>query len=137
MSRTSGITIELTATATSKAPWKSSSSCIGRVRKVTFCSASSPEPLPGLGDHPRGEVERDDPAEAVDQVRQERPGPAAEVGDGLRARVGDGEDRVEQRVLDPGSERVEEQVVIPGRGAAPVAVLAFGVGHGCGVASSQ
>ena len=99
----------------------------GRPSSAPFVA---PEPLLRLGDHPRGEVERDDPPEAVDQVGQERAGPAAEVGHGLRARVGHGPDLVEQRVLDPGAERVEEQVVVPGRGAAPVAVLAVGVGHG-------
>ena len=87
------------------------------------------EPLLRLGDHPRREVERDDPPEAVDQVRQERPGPATEVGHGLRGRVRHGADLVEQRALDARAERVEEEVVIPGRGAAPVAVLVLSVGH--------
>ena len=87
--RTSGMTSELTATATSIWPARSSSSCIGRWRKVTRPAASGAEPLPGPLDHAGGEVQRDDPPEPLDQVGQQRPGPAAEVGHGLAAGVGD------------------------------------------------
>ena len=106
MSRTSGITTELTGDGNVESPQRSHRvSCIFRVKNVTFSTVLRvPEPLFGPRNHPWSKVECHDPSEAVDQVRQQRPGPAAEVGDGFRARVGNGENLDEQRDSRPPGE---------------------------------
>ena len=136
-SRTSGMTIEFTATATSReSPRGPSRSCIGRARKghparpcrgvARAASLGRRVIMPGAKSSATTSAEPARPAGAgAGPVPHPRSATAFEPGSGIA-------EEVESRsgFSTPRAERVEEQVIIAGRGAAPVAILAFEVGHG-------
>ena len=93
------------------------------MRNVTRATASGPSRVRGALEHPRREVQRDHPAEPLGQVGQERAGAAAEVGHGLVRGVGDGLQRLPERILDVRIVRIDEQLVVLRRVPAPVAIL--------------